>query len=236
MNEYEFFEDYYKKGKDAWEIFSNQVRTEKFFKRVKIVKEFLKNTKLKNPLILDIGCGNGEFAKFINEKNLIGLDISYKAVKNAKKSINFSVVGNAIKLPFKNESFDVVLCIETLYYQNKNKMIKEIYRVLKKKGFLILSLGNQNSIRKKIYQLIKKDVEENIIYSKNKKKWEEKRYYPFELKNLFKQHKFKILTYKGILFDLPLLSRYKIIRNFFLFPLGNIFKNYSNQIVFFMRK
>ncbi|VVB75993.1 Ubiquinone biosynthesis O-methyltransferase [Candidatus Tiddalikarchaeum anstoanum] len=236
MNENEFFEDYYKKGKDAWEIFTNKIRAEKFYERVKKTKSYLNSLDNKKLRILDVGCGEGFFSKELGYDNIIGIDVSFQAAIRAKNSIEKVFVGNAVKLPFKDESFDVVLCMETLYYHDKNLMMHELHRVIKKNGHLILSLGNKDNIKKILYKLISKKTEEDVIYSKNKKSWSEKRYSSKELKKLIETSGFEILKYSGILFDLPVLSRYAVIRKFLLFPLSNLFKDNSNQIIIFARK
>ena len=62
----------------------------------------------------------------------IGLDL-----KLASKA---DIIGDALKLPFRANSFDTVLLIQVLEHIPKpKKMLEEIYRVLKKGGYLVLT-------------------------------------------------------------------------------------------------
>lgn len=141
------------------------------------VKKFIKfiaKKKIKN--ILDVGCGDGRNAIPLAEHGFytIGLDISPKGLKVAQKIVNeknisniILVEGNMTKLPFVEESFDSVLSSfaigEMLLFPGTDKkdlleVLKEIYRVLKKKHFCLLQLT---------YKVIKeykiKNVEDKII-------------------------------------------------------------------------
>src|SRR3989344_3079864 len=103
--------------------------------------------------VLDIGCWTGQLEKLINQeaKELVGLEPDKDAVMVAKKAVSgvSFFVGTAEKLPFKNRSFDTVIffdVIEHIPAQTELKCLKEIYRVLKPKGILILSTGYKHPI------------------------------------------------------------------------------------------
>ena len=96
--------------------------------------------------ILDWECGTGIYAKILTRKGAIvnGIDISEKEIEIAKKEnpkINFKV-GNAQKLPYKNNKFDIVLSLALAHLKNWNVVLKEIRRVLKPKGIFVFSEGN----------------------------------------------------------------------------------------------
>ena len=99
--------------------------------------------------VLDVGCGTGqELYQFIERKNAfcVGVDIAEELGKigngffkelNIKKKIVFSrSIGD--ELPFKNESFDVVICRVALPYMDNKKTIAEIARVLRPNGIFFL--------------------------------------------------------------------------------------------------
>ena len=96
--------------------------------------------------ILDVGCADGSLTakieSFLPSANLTGVDLYGKAILYARKKnprINF-VIADARKLPFKNGFFDAVICVETLeHIPNHQLVVKEIYRVLKEKGILIVA-------------------------------------------------------------------------------------------------
>ncbi|MDP7180984.1 MAG: class I SAM-dependent methyltransferase [Candidatus Woesearchaeota archaeon] len=97
--------------------------------------------------LLDIGGDKGdvtnEYLQKAKEVHL--LEINAEAVKHCKK--HFPKVkakqGEAEKLPYCNNMFDVVVMTETLeHVQDAQKTISEIHRVLKKDGTLIMSTPN----------------------------------------------------------------------------------------------
>jgi ubiquinone/menaquinone biosynthesis C-methylase UbiE len=93
--------------------------------------------------VLDLGCGAASIwysLKKIKDIEITGLDVSPAMIKEAKKlyhKANF-IIGNSEKLPFKDESFDVVLVSSVLHHlPEPDKSFKEIRRVLKPYGKLI---------------------------------------------------------------------------------------------------
>tara|TARA_B100000925_G_C22006058_1_gene473744 strand:+ start:2572 stop:3243 length:672 start_codon:yes stop_codon:yes gene_type:complete len=72
------------------------------------------------PKILDIGCGKGyllyDFLKVIPDAEIFGIDISEYAIANSKAEIRDRLlVGNANKLPWEDNSFDLVISLNTLH-------------------------------------------------------------------------------------------------------------------------
>jgi len=166
---------------------------QRFITFFNVFKEISNNKRMR---ILDVGCGTGAYDRVLANMGheVIGIDYSeyaiYKAVEKSKgKDIQY-LISAVPYLPFKNESFDLVICIGVLQYvENEQDMICEIKRVLKnKEGILILITLNSFSIR----VFFKKVIE--IFHIKNKKEINERRYNPFKLKNMFKDFsEFKIV-------------------------------------------
>jgi len=96
--------------------------------------------------ILDVGCGDGSFIKKFKETcEVFGVDISQKAVKKARMAgINAVKIDvSSEELPFKNKYFHVVYMGDLIeHLVNPDFAIKEIKRVLKAEGFLVLSTPN----------------------------------------------------------------------------------------------
>ncbi|MCX6122155.1 MAG: class I SAM-dependent methyltransferase [Ignavibacteriales bacterium] len=96
-----------------------------------------------NARILDIGCGKGfllyEITKILPKAEVYGIDISNYAVENAKEEVKPRIkVGNAISLPFENNSFDYVYalgCMHNLYNFELFKALKEMERVGKQNKY-----------------------------------------------------------------------------------------------------
>lgn len=101
--------------------------------------------------IIDLGCGSGEFSIKIVEKTgseeIYGIEVWNEFVKKSKDK-GLKVIKSDLNgiLPFKNESFDVVVSnqvIEHLSYPIK--FVSEIKRILKSGGMSIVSTENLSS-------------------------------------------------------------------------------------------
>ncbi|MEM4489070.1 MAG: class I SAM-dependent methyltransferase [Desulfurococcaceae archaeon] len=81
-------------------------RTEAY---LRIIKEFIRD--LSKLTIVDIGCGSGVFSIALAKDNfVVALDIDRKPLRAIKKIVAV-VNADAHYLPFKSESFDVVLSL-----------------------------------------------------------------------------------------------------------------------------
>jgi len=98
--------------------------------------------------VLDLGCGRGWFSILLNEKTknkVEALDVSDVCINFCKekyndKNINFEQ-GFAENLPFNNSGFDVLIMFDLLEHcVSPQKVIEEIYRVLKPQGKLFLTV------------------------------------------------------------------------------------------------
>lgn len=98
--------------------------------------------------LLDIGCASGYDTKYFLKKaeKVYAVDCNKEFIDIAKRKypkIDFKV-SFAENLPFNKEMFDVVVLGDVLeHVNNEEKILREIYRVLKKKGYLILSVPNK---------------------------------------------------------------------------------------------
>ena len=105
--------------------------------------------------LLDAGCGEGEFLKFLSEKyeklNLIGIDISSHPLKSLYGRYNsIDVIRASIThLPFKESSFDYIISMgHVIGHCNKNERensIKEFCRCLTSNGKLLFSIWSKMS-------------------------------------------------------------------------------------------
>jgi len=98
-------------------------------------------------IILDVGCGIGSFEQYLQNLNIIGLDISEEMLKEARKRSNKTFVqGNVEVLQFNDSKFDAVFSVTTLEFLDEyRKAIKEIVRVTKPKGKLLVMMLNPQS-------------------------------------------------------------------------------------------
>ena len=152
-------------------------------------KYFSKRRDLK---ILDAGCGPGVMLPTLAKYgDVVGVDMSDDALQFAKKRGKV-VKGNIMSLKFKDETFDLVICMDVLYHtwvDDETKALKEFNRVLKKGGLLFIREPAYNWLRGK-----------EDVGSLTQRRFSKRR-----LESLVKKSSFKILkmTYA----------------NFFLFPI-----------------
>jgi len=106
------------------------------------------NVDIKGKDVLEVGCGRGGGLSYINRylspKTVTGLDLNSKAIKfcrrNYSKEKNTFLQGNAQQLKFEDNSFDVVINVESSHrYNQMNKFLAEVYRVLRPGGYLLLA-------------------------------------------------------------------------------------------------
>lgn len=105
------------------------------FKRIKI---FSRQQKWNNKKILDVGCGIKPYEVLFKNSKYIGIDIEGGGHKNEYKKADKYFDGKNI--PFGDNFFDLVICTQVIEHTLEYEyLLKEIYRVLKNKGTLILT-------------------------------------------------------------------------------------------------
>lgn len=110
-----------------------------------LLASFLKKIPLnKNPRLLDVGCGTGLTAEMLKKYGSVwALDSSKEALDFCKKrSLANLQLGSVEKLPYSDNFFDVVTCLDVLYHQrvkDDSIALKEINRVLLPGGYLLLT-------------------------------------------------------------------------------------------------
>jgi len=87
--------------------------------------------------VLDVGCGKGfllyEMKLLLPDLNISGIDVSEYAVLHCKEELKDNIqIGNAINLPFEDNSFDLIFSLNTLHNLHNydlEKALKEFQRV-----------------------------------------------------------------------------------------------------------
>lgn len=136
--------------------------------------------------ILDAGCGEGRFTKpFIMEGvDIVGMDFAEEYVKMDRAKLKgVFVVGSVTNIPFKEEHFDYVFCVDVLQHVlNLDKALSEFHRVLKKGGTLFIIDKNKYGLHRKYLipeRLIQKYKE---LTQKRYRGFKERWFKPEELK------------------------------------------------------
>lgn len=109
-------------------------------------------TSFKNKKICDLGCGDGNNLVLLHQCgfDIYGMEITEEIVNRVKynlikKNINSEIkIGTNDKIPFDDNFFDFLLSWNSCYYmgnqRNFNVYVREFSRVLKKDGYLVLSI------------------------------------------------------------------------------------------------
>jgi len=96
--------------------------------------------------VLDVGCGMGDNLRYVQRDHavFVGLEYAERTAQVANRILERRAdirVGSATEIPFGDDEFDLVLCIEVLeHIENDHEGCREIARVLKPGGAVILSL------------------------------------------------------------------------------------------------
>lgn len=130
--------------------------------------------KVQNKIVLDLGCGTGKFMqKFYKEATkYYGLDLSSKQLEIAKEKVKDGnvkfICSSAENIPLPDDSVDVIISTwvlgTILEIDRRNKVLKEMKRVLKKDGNIYLvenDIGGEFEEIRNRYPNIKKTKEYN---------------------------------------------------------------------------
>ena len=178
--------DYYEKG-----INTNILQRIWHTKKLSMFKSIISDIKCDN--ILDIGCAGGTFtnniSKILPKAEITGIDLYSSAIeygKNKYPHINF-ILADAHNIPFKNKSFDLIICYETIeHLNNPPQALKEIRRVLKNDGHTIVAMDSGSLLFKIVWW----------FWEKTKGKvWQGAHIHTYnhkELENIIKKAGFKI--------------------------------------------
>lgn len=129
----------------------------KWWKPTKVTEEIrewiLINNHWKDQRVLELGSGNGDMLRLIRDKGAIvtGLDLCPAMIKQCD-GLDVKM-GNACNIPFPDNTFNVVIAIESfMHFDSQKKALEEIARVLKPKGIVFIQADElfHYSIFKKI--------------------------------------------------------------------------------------
>ena len=112
-----------------------------------VFDECLRGISLRARRTLDAGCGYGAFSAAATARGaaLVSLDIGPRLVARAMaRAGSRGVVGDACRLPIRDDSFDVVISSEMLEHTSEPvRAIAELARVLRNAGLLVLTTPNR---------------------------------------------------------------------------------------------
>ena len=111
-----------------------------------------------NSIMLDIGCNRGYLSNFFSSKGkVVGLDIDKQNLVEAKqlyKHIDF-VQADISFLPFRNDSFDLVICASVLeHIKNLSYVVKNLKKIIKKRGKLVAAYPIEDKLLLILHKLL----------------------------------------------------------------------------------
>ena len=137
----------YSKQYDEWFIKNQNI----YLAELNAIKSLVPSDKFG----VEIGVGTGRFALPLGIK--VGVDPSRKMAEISRKRGIEVYEGVAEQLPFNDKTFDFVLLVTTIcFVDDLEESFKEVYRVLKNDGFIIVGFVDKESDLGKRYQLKRK--------------------------------------------------------------------------------
>lgn len=107
--------------------------------------KFMFDYSKKNEKVLDLGCGNGRFSKYLQETDYTGADFSEKMIEQAKKRFPDKkfIVADVLNLPFEDNYFDKIYSVAMIHqipsHKYRLEALIEIKRTLKPNGQIFLT-------------------------------------------------------------------------------------------------
>ncbi|MEM4389992.1 MAG: glycosyltransferase [Candidatus Micrarchaeia archaeon] len=101
--------------------------------------------------VLDVGCGEGVILEKIGAGKAVGLDLSREALRRARARVPEArlTYGDAQRLPFRDSSFDAVVCSEIIEHVPKpRRVLEEAARVVKPNGKVIVTIPEEKNINR----------------------------------------------------------------------------------------
>lgn len=130
------------------ELYNRKSRIDRANKIIKTLEDHF-GKSLKKLTVLDIGSSTGIIDSVLAKKfkKVLGIDKDKAAVDFAKKSFKsknlYFKVADALNIPSKDNSFDIIVCTHVYeHVENPKKLFKEIYRVLKRGGICYFAAIN----------------------------------------------------------------------------------------------
>ncbi|MCB2167780.1 MAG: class I SAM-dependent methyltransferase [Deltaproteobacteria bacterium] len=118
------------------------------------ILERMTNNIANNEIILEAGCGMGQFVYVLDEmgKKIIGIDIAEKAILNCKDlypKLNF-IISDINEIPLPNNCVKLLISLGVIehFEEGPDKSLKEANRVLKHGGTLFLTFPYYNIVRR----------------------------------------------------------------------------------------
>jgi ubiquinone/menaquinone biosynthesis C-methylase UbiE len=218
------------------------ISTPRYKYLVEKVREILREQGISDKRILELGCGISPYLGEMKAKEKWGLDISQELLnKNNPEDANF-IKGNILRCSnlFDKKKFDFIFMVGVLHHINEEEheiVIKEIKKLLKKDGRLLIIEPNMQSLTivyynlRKLIEKISKPLIKKIIGFSSE---EEKYIYPKKLRKILLKNGF--LLEKEYTFQTIRLPPLKFVKKVNIEKINekmdNLIKNHGTVVVF----
>ena len=197
--------------------------------RIEYILKQIKDKKIENLDILDLGCGGGLVSESLSRlgANVTGIDFVKKNIEVAKshariKKLKINYLCRDIEKTYVKKKFDLIIMFEILEHLDNWKMfLSNIKNNLRPNGTIIISTINRNFLA----NLMAIHIGENILKWIPKKTHDYQKFIkPIEIRQCMEKNNLFFLDLKGLVFN-PIENNWKLSS----FTGVNYFCSYRNQ-------
>lgn len=139
--------------------------------------------------VLDIPCGSGRITKLLLNRgfDVTAADYSEKMLRETGKKTGIKTIkADIFNTPFEDNEFDLVISLRILFhYPNPEMIIKELCRITKPKGIIIIDVLNRFSLRHFLALFLNRSLKKKLYFF-NKR----------QLHEIFRENDLKILDHR----------------------------------------
>ena len=168
---------------------------EKTIRNIKTLGDFSLSDK-----IVDVGGGTGRIAENLvpHIRAVFVVDKSIKMIEQCRKKRDLTcVIGDVEHLPFPDNYFDKIIVVDAFHhFQDQRQAIKEMCRVLKTTGAIIIEEFNPKRLGGRLIVILEKILKLSSTF-----------YTPEEFKSLFEQNDLRVVLHESTQKEYYLVAR-----------------------------
>jgi len=214
--------------------FKQRIKDNAYRCRQDIIDNTLKNLALrKEAKFLDVGCAEGNAtlkhanSVGIKKDNIYGLDINDEFIKLAKEKFEvFKVDFEKDSFPFEDNCFDLIIVDQVFeHIKNIEHLVKEISRVLRPEGYLLVSTPNLAAFHNRLLLLFGRQPLCLNVFSEHIRGFTKGSLKNFVISNIKNS---KVISCRG--------AGFYPFQGFLAKILSKIFSSFSVYIIFLFKK